>query len=136
MTMKRDGRGRMRDYKKEYDRDHSSKDDKKDRASRNAARKKLKDFYESRGRKLAKNKDVDHKDGNPRNNKALFIVLYNDNVPMISPFPLVSNLDLYPLISLFPEQFHENCQLYLYCLLQMSHKMDIPTHLPIHLPLL
>ena len=59
MTIKRDGRGRRRDYKKEYARDHKSKKDKKDRASRGRARKKLK----------CKGKEVDHIDGNPRNNK-------------------------------------------------------------------
>lgn len=68
MTKKRDSRGRLRDYKKEYERDHKSEEDKKDRASRNAARKKVKDWYEKNGKKLASNKDVDHKDENPRNN--------------------------------------------------------------------
>jgi len=67
---KRDSRGRERDYKKEYERDHKSTKDKKDRASRNAARRKIKAYYEANGKKLSKNVDVDHKDGNPRNNSA------------------------------------------------------------------
>lgn len=70
MTVKRDSRGRLRDYKKEYDRDHKSSNDKKDRASRNAARKKVSDWYKSHGKKLSNNKDVDHKDGNPQNNSS------------------------------------------------------------------
>lgn len=65
---KRDSRGRLRDYKKEYDRDHKPSDDKKDRASRNAARKKVSDWYKAHGKKLSSKKDVDHKDRNPRNN--------------------------------------------------------------------
>jgi len=70
MTVKRDSRGRLRDYKKEYDRDHKPSDDKKDRASRNSARKKVSDWYASQGKKLSINKDVDHKDGNPQNNSS------------------------------------------------------------------
>jgi hypothetical protein len=70
MTVKRDSRGRLRDYKKEYDRDHKPSKDKKDRASRNAARKKVRDYYKKHGKSLSKNLDVDHKDGNPRNNKS------------------------------------------------------------------
>lgn len=61
MTIKKDGRGRIRDYDAEYSRDHSSKKDKQDRAARNAARAKLK-IGPSR------NRQVHHKDGNPRNN--------------------------------------------------------------------
>ena len=68
MTKKRDSRGRLRDYKKEYDRDHKPDKDKKDRASRNAARKKVSDWYKAHGKKLSSKKDVDHKDRNPRNN--------------------------------------------------------------------
>ena len=41
MTKKRDGRGRMRDYKKEYRRDHSKPADVKDRSERNQARRKM-----------------------------------------------------------------------------------------------
>tara|TARA_R100001198_G_scaffold50267_1_gene28023 strand:- start:28 stop:303 length:276 start_codon:yes stop_codon:yes gene_type:complete len=65
---KRDSRGRLRDYKKEYERDHKPDKDKKDRASRNAARKKVSDWYKAHGKKLSSKKDVDHKDRNPRNN--------------------------------------------------------------------
>ena len=65
---KRDSRGRLRDYKKEYDRDHKPDKDKKDRAARNAARKKVSDWYKAHGKKLSSKKDVDHKDRNPRNN--------------------------------------------------------------------
>ena len=61
MTIKRDGRGRKRDYKKEYRRDQKPKKDVKDRASRNSARSKL---------KCGANKEVHHKDGNPKNKKA------------------------------------------------------------------
>ena len=68
MTKKRDSRGRLRDYKKEYERDHKPSKDKKDRAPRNAARKKVSDWYKAHGKKLSSNKDVDHKDSNPRNN--------------------------------------------------------------------
>jgi len=57
--VKRDGRGRKRRYKAEYKRDHSSEKDKKDRASRNAARARL---------NPPKGKEVHHKDGNPQNN--------------------------------------------------------------------
>jgi hypothetical protein len=67
---KRDSRGRLRDYKKEYDRDHKPDKDKKDRSSRNAARKKVSAWYKSHGKKLSKDKDVDHKDGNPQNNSS------------------------------------------------------------------
>ena len=65
---KRDSRGRLRDYKKENDLDHKPDKDKKDRASRNAARKKVSDWYKAHGKKLSSKKDVDHKDRNPRNN--------------------------------------------------------------------
>tara|TARA_Y100000004_G_scaffold171096_1_gene206728 strand:- start:199 stop:483 length:285 start_codon:yes stop_codon:yes gene_type:complete len=70
MTVKRDSRGRLRDYDKEYKRDHKSSSDKKDRASRNAARKKVIDYYKKNGKSVPKNKDVDHKDQNPRNNSS------------------------------------------------------------------
>ena len=61
MRMKKDSRGRKRNYKAEYKRDHSSEKDKKDRASRNAARRK---------KGYPAGKDVHHRDGNPRNNSA------------------------------------------------------------------
>lgn len=70
MTVKKDSRGRVRDYKKEYERDHKPSKDKKDRASRNGARKKLIDYFTKHGKSIPKNKDVDHKDGNPRNNSS------------------------------------------------------------------
>jgi len=64
----RDSRGRCRCYEDEYNRDHKSKKDKEDRASRNRARKKVADYFRKNGKRLSKNRDVDHKDGNPRNN--------------------------------------------------------------------
>lgn len=57
MTVKRDGRGRRRDYKLEYNRDHSSSKAKKDRAARNAARREAEKKY---GKEALRNKDVDH----------------------------------------------------------------------------
>ena len=68
MTTKRDSRGRRRDYAKEYERVHKPSDDRKDRSSRNAARKKVSNWYKAHGKKLSSDKDVDHKDSNPRNN--------------------------------------------------------------------
>jgi len=52
-----------RNYRKEYDNYHSKPEQRKNRSSRNKARRKL----AKAGYKL-KGKDVDHKDGNPRNN--------------------------------------------------------------------
>ena len=40
MTVKRDARGRKRDYKKEYKRDQAGRPAKKNRAARNKARRK------------------------------------------------------------------------------------------------
>lgn len=54
-----------RDYRKEYLRDHASEKDKKDRASRNAARREMK---ERLGAAAIEGKDVNHKDQNPRHN--------------------------------------------------------------------
>lgn len=55
----------MRNYKKEYQNYHSTPKQKKDRASRNAARAKLmKRGAVSKG----DGKDVDHKNGKPRQN--------------------------------------------------------------------
>tara|TARA_R110000737_G_scaffold331280_1_gene347407 strand:+ start:1007 stop:1282 length:276 start_codon:yes stop_codon:yes gene_type:complete len=68
MTTKRDSRGRKRNYKKEYDRDHKPSKDKKDRAGRNKGKSMLEGFMASRGKSIPKGKDVDHKDGNPQNN--------------------------------------------------------------------
>ena len=59
MRLKRDGRGRKRNYKKEYKRDHKPKKDKKDRASRNVAHARL---------NPQKGSEVHHKDGNPQHN--------------------------------------------------------------------
>jgi hypothetical protein len=55
----------MRNYRKEYDEYHARPDQKKKRANRNAARRKL----ASQGRvKKGDGMDVHHKDGNPLNN--------------------------------------------------------------------
>ena len=54
----------MRNYKKEYANYHSKPEQKKDRASRNGARRMMKKKY---GNSLL-GRDVDHKDRNPRNN--------------------------------------------------------------------
>ena len=51
-----------RDYRKEYDNYHTSSKQKKNRAGRNLARRMMKKKVGIKG------KDVDHKDGNPRNN--------------------------------------------------------------------
>lgn len=50
-----------RDYKKEYRDYHGKPEQKKRRAARNAARRKA-------GLKKGDGKEVDHRDGNPRNN--------------------------------------------------------------------
>jgi hypothetical protein len=55
-----------RDYRKEYDEYHAKPEQKKRRASRNAARNKL--AKTGRVRK-GDGKEVDHKDMNPRNNR-------------------------------------------------------------------
>lgn len=54
MTVKRDGRGRKRDYKKEYKRDHAPKADREDRSQRNKARREM-------GLKKGDPREVDHK---------------------------------------------------------------------------
>jgi hypothetical protein len=55
----------MRDYKKEYNSYHAKPEQKKNRASRNKARTLL----SSTGRvRKGDGKDIDHRDGNPRNN--------------------------------------------------------------------
>lgn len=56
---------RDRDYKKEYREYHGTPEQKKNRASRNAARREA--MAEGRVRK-GDGKEIDHKDGNPRNN--------------------------------------------------------------------
>ena len=55
----------MRDYKREYNSYHAKPEQKKNRAARNKARTLL----SSVGRvRKGDGKDIDHKDGNPRNN--------------------------------------------------------------------
>ena len=56
-----------RNYRDEYDSYHGSESQKKRRAARNKARRKL----EQSGRvRKGDGKDVDHKDGNPLNNSS------------------------------------------------------------------
>ena len=52
-------------YRKEYDNYHSRRKQRKNRSSRVLARRIMKQRL---GVKRIKGKDVDHKDGNPRNN--------------------------------------------------------------------
>jgi len=54
---------RKRDYRREYDQYHGKEGPKKDRAHRNAARRKLKE----RGL-MEQGLEAHHVDGNPRNN--------------------------------------------------------------------
>jgi len=55
----------MRNYRKEYDRYHSKPEQKKNRASRNGARRRMKKLL---GKRAVEGKDIEHKDGNPKNN--------------------------------------------------------------------
>ena len=55
----------MRNYKKEYGDYHSKPEQRSNRSSRNKARRKVAKLL---GKKAVKGKDVDHKDGNPKNN--------------------------------------------------------------------
>jgi len=55
-----------RDYKKEYREYHGTSEYKKDRAHRNKARRQL--TREGKVRK-GDGKDIDHKNGNPRDNR-------------------------------------------------------------------
>lgn len=65
MTLKRDARGTLRDYEREYSRFQSSKKAKRDRASRNKARRQA----EREGRvHKGDGTELDHRDSNPRNN--------------------------------------------------------------------
>ena len=57
----------MRDYKKEYAATHGTAKGKKDRAARNAARRKA--MKAGRVRK-GDGKEIDHKNFNPRDNRA------------------------------------------------------------------
>ena len=65
MTLKRDARGTLRDYEREYSRFQSSKKAKKDRAARNKARRQA--LAEGRVHR-GDGKEIDHRDSNPRNN--------------------------------------------------------------------
>jgi len=56
----------MRNYKKEYKDYHSKPKQIKNRSSRNKARKIMKKL---KGAKAIKGKDIDHKNGNPRDNR-------------------------------------------------------------------
>lgn len=56
-----------RDYRKEYDNYHGKPEQRANRSSRNKARRKV---AASRGKAAVAGKDVDHVDGNPRNNAA------------------------------------------------------------------
>ena len=65
MTIKRDARGTLRDYKREYEKFQSSEKAKKDRAARNSARRSaLKSGRVHKG----DGKEIDHKNSNPRDN--------------------------------------------------------------------
>lgn len=55
-----------RNYRKEYDEYHGTDEQKENRASRNAARR---DAVRKHGKSKLRGKEVDHKDGNPKNNK-------------------------------------------------------------------
>ena len=61
---------KKRNYRKEYDRYHGKKEQKKRRAKRNTARK----IMERKGRvRKGDGKDVHHTTGNPMNNKKLSV---------------------------------------------------------------
>ena len=65
MTLKRDARGTLRDYEREYKRFQSSKKAKRDRAARNKARRQaMREGRVHRG----DDKEVDHRDSNPQHN--------------------------------------------------------------------
>lgn len=53
-----------RNYRAEYDSYHGTAEQKRNRASRNAARDKM-----EKAGKVKKGHDVDHKNGNPRDNR-------------------------------------------------------------------
>lgn len=55
-----------RDYKKEYEKYHGTEKYKKDRASRNKVRRKA--LRDGKVKKHS-NMDIDHKNGNPRDNR-------------------------------------------------------------------
>jgi hypothetical protein len=54
-----------RNYRKEYDEYHGTAEQIENRASRNSARAKM---VKKNGKAAVKGKEVDHKDGNPKNN--------------------------------------------------------------------
>lgn len=56
---------RKRNYRKEYDEYHGTAKQRKNRSSRVLARRKM---INKVGKGAVNGKDVDHKDGNPRNN--------------------------------------------------------------------
>lgn len=65
MALRRDARGTLRDYEREYSRFQSSKKAKRDRAARNKARREaLREGRVHRG----DDREVHHEDSNPRNN--------------------------------------------------------------------
>lgn len=55
-----------RNYRAEYDRYQGTPEQKKNRAARNKARRLM---IQKHGKKAVAGKDIDHKDGNPRNNR-------------------------------------------------------------------
>ena len=57
MTVKRDGRNRLRNYSREYAKYGSSTKAKKDRAARNAARREAEKKY---GKEALRGKDIGH----------------------------------------------------------------------------
>ena len=76
MTEKRDARGTLRDYKREYKRFQSSKKAKRDRASRNTARRRA----EREGRvHKGDGKELDHANSNPRDNSKSNIINNSSN---------------------------------------------------------
>jgi hypothetical protein len=67
MALKRDARGTLRDYEREYKRFQSSKKAKRDRAARNKARRQaMREGRVHRG----DDKEVDHRDSNPQHNSS------------------------------------------------------------------
>ena len=66
MTLKRDARGTLRDYAREYRKFQSSEESKKERAARNSARRSaLKSGRVHKG----DGKEIDHKNSNPTDNR-------------------------------------------------------------------
>jgi hypothetical protein len=55
-----------RDYRKEYDTYHGKTEQVENRSSRNKARRKVKAAV---GKEKIRGKDVDHKNGNPKDNR-------------------------------------------------------------------